>query len=83
MQNKIVNLGQVRDLLSEWERVKDEIRAGRIEGFALMVRAPNGGEAIYVGGHYKSNPHEATRCVLRLSAALVMVEDPPLVANEL
>lgn len=71
----IVNLGQVRDLKAEWEKVRDAICQGKVKGFYLSVLADTGKETIYVGGRYKEDPQQAARAALRISAARVMEED--------
>lgn len=76
-RTRVVNLGQVRDLMTEWETVRGEILAGRVDGFALMVRAGEGREAIFVGGALKADPTAALKAILKLSAARTQVEDEP------
>jgi hypothetical protein len=71
---KIVHLGQVRDLLAEWEQVRQAILAGQVDGFHTALRRGTA-ETIYLGGVYKEDPHAAARAVLRVSIAHMLAED--------
>jgi expansin (peptidoglycan-binding protein) len=73
--SKVVNLGQVRDLAAEWEKVRQAIRGARVSGFYLAVMSPNGDETIYSGGLYKQAPEAAAKAALRISAVRVLNED--------
>jgi hypothetical protein len=72
---KVVQLGQVKDLLKEWEAVRDAIRGGRLTGFSICLRGPVGDEAIYTGGHYKTNAVDAARVAMRMSWERTKEED--------
>lgn len=76
-KTKVVDLGTVRDLLAEWERVRSHILAGGIAGFQVAFCGENTNETIFVGGTYKDNPTAALRVALKMSAARVLTEDPP------
>lgn len=74
---KIVNLGQVRDLLAEWEKVRAAIMTGKIDGWFAAFRDTEAQESIYMGGVYKEDPQEALKAALRVSAARTLIEDEP------
>lgn len=74
---KVVNLGKVRDLLSEWDTVRKHILAGNIGGFQSMFCDTTGRETIYVGGVYREDPQKALKALLRMSAARALAEDDP------
>lgn len=80
-QTKVVNLGQVKDLMSEWEKVRQSIIAGQIEGWAATLRCADGLEVVYLGGVYKRDRALASRAALRQSAARMLAEDEPLQAS--
>jgi hypothetical protein len=73
---KVVHLGEVRDLLAQWDRVRDSVRGGKTRGFAIALQDEDGREVIYTGGTYKADPASAMKSTLRLSAALVDANDP-------
>lgn len=73
----VVNLGQVRNLLAEWEKVREHIVAGSIEGWAATIRSKAGVETVYLGGVYREDSQLALSAGLRLSAARMMEEDEP------
>jgi hypothetical protein len=75
---KVVNLGSVRDLFSEWEKVYDAIRSGKVSAFQLTLRDGDGRETIYLGGVYREDPRLALGAILKTSAARVAMEDPLL-----
>ena len=76
---KVVNLGRVKDLLYEWERVRQHILAGRLTGFCAAVRDSSTAEVIYIGGVYRESPGMVAKAALRMSAAQMLAEDelPP------
>lgn len=78
---KIVNLGQVRDLLAQWEMVRELILSGRLTGFHLAVQEFDGGESIYSGGVYRTDHEAALRAVMKTSMVKMLAEDPPLMAS--
>jgi hypothetical protein len=65
--HKVVNLGEVRDLLQSWEEVRQHIVKGDIRAFALTIQELQGREAVYYGGLYKSDPAAALKAGLRQS----------------
>jgi hypothetical protein len=79
---KVVNLGPVRDLLTEWDKVRQAIVARRVDGFYVDLLS-DGEETIFLGGIYKTDPSAALQAVLNISATRVMQEDPPLASNHL
>jgi len=78
VKTKVVQLGLVRDLLAEWERVRSRIAAGRVGGFqAVFCDSEGGQEEVFLGGVYQKDVSLATRAQLRISAARVLAEDEP------
>jgi hypothetical protein len=75
---KVVQLGPIRDLTDEWEKVRQHFVSGKVTGFSITLRDDQGREAIYMAGHYKRSPKDAARVAMRMSAARVMAEDDPL-----
>jgi hypothetical protein len=75
---KVVLLGPIRELLAEWDRVRDGILAGQVKGWATTLMDESEGETVFLGGIYKTDPEKATRAALRQSAARMLLEDPPL-----
>jgi hypothetical protein len=74
---KIRDLGQVRDILAEWEMVRQALVAGVVAGFHVGLLDQNGAETIYVGGVYKSDPEAAARAALRAWMKRMLNEDEP------
>lgn len=72
---KVVQLGQVKDLLKEWDVVREAMRGSRITGFSICLRGPAGEEAIFTGGHYKTNAVDAARVAMRMSWERTKEED--------
>lgn len=64
----------VRDMLHEWEKVRQVILAGKITGFHTALRQGDDSETIYLGGAYK-DPQEALRTILKVSMARMMAEE--------
>ena len=77
-QTKIVNLGKVRDLLAEWEKVRAHIVTGHVTGWSATI-CDDEHETVYLGGVYQDDPAAALRAALKSSAARVLIEDPPRV----
>lgn len=70
MPNRVVQIGEVRDLLKSWEDVRAKIVSGKVKSFALTVQDMDGIEAIYMGGAYKANAGMALKAHLRQSWAM-------------
>lgn len=81
--SKIVNLGDVRDLRQEWDKVRTAITAGKVKSFYLQVVCRDGREAVFMGGGYKTRPDAVARAALRISMARMRAEDDPLVVEDL
>jgi hypothetical protein len=64
---RVVHLGQVRDLLSNWEEVRTAILRSEVDGFWVALRYPSGKEAIFMGGHYADDPRSAMKVTMRVS----------------
>jgi hypothetical protein len=77
MHTRVVNIGKVRDLLMEWEKVRRHITAGRITGFQTVFCDSQDRETIYLGGVYRENPQAGIAATLKLSAARMLEEDEP------
>lgn len=78
MKRKIVQLGEVRDLLAELDVVRQRVLAGDIAGWYGVLRDTDGEEVIYLGGLHKTDAAVALRSALKLSAARALAEDEPL-----
>lgn len=75
-------MGAVRNLLTEWNRVREAILAGRVTGFYATLMDDLDREALYIGGVYGEEASKAARAALRMSAARALEEDePPRFAN--
>lgn len=74
---KVIQLGRVRDLLGEWEKVRRGILAGEIDGFHTALRRGKR-ETIYMGGVFKEDGEAAARAALKASISRMLSEDPPL-----
>jgi hypothetical protein len=80
--SNVVNLGQVRNLLAEWDKVREHIIAGDIAGWAATIRNNSGRETVYLGGVFRNDSRLTLSAALRMSTARVMEEDePPAFAN--
>lgn len=77
MRTRVVNLGAVRDLLGELDKVRTAILAGKVTGFQCTLMDSEDTETIYMGGPYREDPKLALSAILKASAARVMTEDPP------
>jgi hypothetical protein len=71
----IRDLGQVRDVLAEWEKVRQQLIAGTVVGFHAALIEPSGDETIYIGGIYKGHPEAAARAALRASMARMLKDE--------
>jgi hypothetical protein len=67
MPLKVVNLGEARDLLAQWEEVRKHILRGTIRGYALTVRDEASGEAIYLAGDFRRDGAAALKAGLLMS----------------
>lgn len=76
-KTRIVDLGSVRDLLVEWEKVRASIIQGRTTGFQTTLMDESQEETVYLGGVYKQDPKLALSAILKTSAALVLTHDVP------
>lgn len=77
MKTRVVDLGAVRDLLSELDKLRSAILGGQVSGFSCTVMDQEERETLYMGGVYKEDPKLALSAILKASAARVMAEDPP------
>lgn len=75
--SKIVRLGEIRDLLAEWEKVRTKILSSTVTSFYAQTEDEAGHQSVYWGGRYKEEPHEALAAMLKVLAARAMVEDLP------
>lgn len=74
---KVVQLGRVRDLLGEWEKVRQGIISGEIDGFHTALRRGER-ETVYMGGCFKNDSEAAARAALKASISRMLTEDQPL-----
>lgn len=75
MTNRVVNLGPIRDLLADWDRVREAILRGDVKAFALTMRGLDGQEAIFLGGDFKRDYADALMASLRTSWHMTQAEE--------
>lgn len=63
----VFNLGTARDLLADWDEVRQCIVRGKVQAWAVSMRDDLGRESIYLGGVYKSDSEAATKASMRVS----------------
>lgn len=76
-EQQVINLGETRELLAEWNEVRVSILAGQVSGFHAGVRNRNGDERVHLAGVYRDDPMEAVRSMFRAAAACA---DRPMAA---
>jgi hypothetical protein len=82
MKSKVVDLGKVRCLLSQLDKVRQHILSGGITGFQAVFLDSKSQETIFLGGIYQESSAMALKASLKLSAARTLTEDePPQFAN--
>lgn len=64
---KVVSMAGVRDLLKDWDEVRQRILRGQIRGWALSVTGHNGDQSVYLGGEHKTNSDAALRAGMAVS----------------
>lgn len=69
---RVINLGQTRELLAEWDKVRAAILAGHLSGFHAGVRTTLGVDTIFLGGVFRDDPMAAMHGILRASAECAM-----------
>lgn len=74
---KIVDLGQIRDVFAEWEKVRQHLATRKVRGFQITLIGDDESETVYMGGVYKEDPLRALSAALKSSAARALAEDPP------
>lgn len=67
MSHRVVNLGDVRNLMASWDEVGRRIKAGRIGAYAITIQDDEGRETVYMAGKFKSEPAQGLRASLRMS----------------
>ena len=73
MENtNIVQMSEVRSLLTQWEGIRRLIISGRISGYHLAVQEDGGKELIFAGGTYQTDHEAALRAVIKSSMAAAM-----------
>lgn len=82
--NNVVYMETVRDLLAELDALRADVIKGGVVGWGGMVKHCNGSEVVYLGGTFKHNSDERTRCVLKVSAVAALHDPylPPPPARE-
>ena len=82
MKSRVINLGMVKDLLAELDKVRAHIISGKVAGFQSAFCDSQGeNEVLFMGGIYKQDKELAARAQLRMSAARMLEEDDPLQVN--
>lgn len=72
---KVVHLGAVRDLLTEWEVIRQHILRGNVKGWIGTLRDDADEDTVYVGGTFNHSTCDRLGAVLKMSAARVEIED--------
>jgi hypothetical protein len=67
MPHRVVNLGEVKDLLASLEDLRQHILKGEIRAFAVTLQGPEGKETVYLGGVYKRDYASALMAGLKQS----------------
>lgn len=75
---KVVHIRQVRDLLAEWDVIRRDILRGRVCGWMGALQDVDGQNTVYLGGVFHNSSEDRLRAVLKMSAARVQTEAPPL-----
>jgi hypothetical protein len=73
--HRVVNLGEVKDLLKSWDDVRQQILSGHLKAFALTLQDRSGKEAVYYGGVYKSDRAAGLKASMRQSWEMTQVAD--------
>lgn len=71
---KVVNLTQGQ-LAQKWDKMRSGILQGDLTGFFIGVRASNGAETVYLGGHYQSHHEDVARIAMRASWERTKADD--------
>lgn len=75
---KVVHIGVGWGVMAEWNRVRTRLAAGTSKGFFLVMDDEDGRDSVLLGGVYKDDPQRALSAILKISAARMLAEDPPL-----
>lgn len=76
-KSNVIYMATVRDLLIEWDKVRSDILAGEALGWGGTVQYKDR-EVVYLGGSFRESAADRARAMLKVSAARMMREDPPL-----
>lgn len=71
----VVDMRGVRDLLKDWDDLRQKILQGEIQSWMLSVQDHHGREAVYVGGRFKGDADAALRAGMRASWEKTKIED--------
>lgn len=77
MKSNVVQMGTVRELLAQIDRLRAEVLAGDVSGWGGSVLFADGRETVYIGGNFRENAEAQARSMLKVSALRVMREDTP------
>jgi hypothetical protein len=72
---KVVQLGECRDLLRHWDKVRRHILRGKVKGWGITLLSEDGQETIFVAGDYEQDPAARLQASLRLSWELTRQGD--------
>lgn len=72
MNSKIVDLGQVRRLLAEWDAVRVDIANGRVSAWAAVDEAQTN---LRLGGTFRNNTRAALQGLLKMVMARTLAEN--------
>lgn len=64
---KIIQLGETRELLSQWNEVKAAILAGQVTGLHAGVQTTDG-TTVFLAGTFRDDPMQAVRTMLKAAA---------------
>lgn len=63
----VFNLGAARDLLTDWDEVRQRIVRGKVRAWTVSILNEDGQENVFLGGVYKTDSEAATKAGMRVS----------------
>lgn len=73
----VVDLNECRELLKDWNRVRDYILTGKVKGWAICFLDYKNREGVHLGGVFKRSPNLALKASLHISMEMNAGEPPP------
>lgn len=77
MKTNVIQMGAVRDLLAELDKLRSDVLAGEVLGWGGSVFYADGREVAYLGGSFRHNAKDQARAMLKVSVLRVLREGPP------